>query len=50
LCLTLQALGERAAARAILERDLRWLLDRDPATLGSDQRQAREYVKAVVSG
>ncbi len=26
------------------ERDLLWLLDRDPATLGADQRKIREYV------
>ncbi len=31
-----------------LERDLFWLLDRDPATLGADQRQIREYVAGVV--
>jgi Tetratricopeptide repeat len=48
LCLTLEALDERAAARAVLERDLLWLLDRDPATLGADQRNAREYVAKIV--
>jgi hypothetical protein len=41
---TLQELEERAAARAVLERHLLWLLDCDPATLGADQRKAREYV------
>ncbi len=45
---TLQDLGEREAARAVLERDLRWLLDRDPATLGADQCKIREYVAQVV--
>jgi hypothetical protein len=45
---TLHDLGEREAARAVLERDLRWLLDRDPATLGADQRKIREYVAQVV--
>ena len=41
---TLQDLGERAAALAIPERDLLWLLDRDPATLGANQRKIREDV------
>jgi hypothetical protein len=45
---TLQDLGEREAARAVLECDLLWLLDRDPATLGADQRQIREMVAQVV--
>ncbi len=45
---TLEDLGEREAARAVLERDLLWLLDRDPATLGADQRQIREYVARQV--
>jgi Tetratricopeptide repeat len=39
---TLHDLGEREAARAVLERDLLWLLDRDSATLGADQRKIRE--------
>ena len=46
--LSVSGLGEHAAARDVLERDLLWLLDRDPATLGADQRQAREYVAQVV--
>ena len=41
---TLQTWVSAAAARAVLERDLLWLLDRDPATLGADQRKIREYV------
>jgi hypothetical protein len=41
-------LGEEQAARAVLEHDLLWLLDRDPATLGADQRKIREYVAQVV--
>jgi hypothetical protein len=45
---TLQDLGEREAARAVLERDLKWLLDRDPTTLGADQRKIREYVAQIV--
>ena len=41
---TLQDLGERAAALAIPERDLLWLLDRDPATLGpTSARFARTW-------
>jgi hypothetical protein len=41
---TLQDLGERDAARAVLERDLLWLLGRDPATLGADQRKIRDML------
>jgi len=48
LCVTLQALGERESARAVLDRDLLGLLDRDPATLGADQRQTREHVAEEV--
>jgi tetratricopeptide (TPR) repeat protein len=45
---TLRDLGKRAAARALLERDLLWLLDRDPDSLGAQQRQIREQVAQVV--
>src|SRR5271157_2796680 len=45
---TLHDLNERAAARAVLESDLLWLLDRDPTTLGADQRKIREYVAEEV--
>ncbi len=41
---TLQDLGERDAARAIFERDLLWLLRRDPATLDADQRKIRDLI------
>jgi tetratricopeptide (TPR) repeat protein len=44
LFLTLQNLGHVKAARAVVQRDLRWLLDRDPSTLGADQRNLRERV------
>jgi hypothetical protein len=44
LFLTLQDLGERDAAGAILERDLLWLRGRDPATLGADQREISEML------
>jgi hypothetical protein len=47
---TLQDLGEQAVARSILERDLFWLLDRDPASLGAEQRRIREYVARSVEG
>jgi hypothetical protein len=47
---TLHDLGEHTAARRILERDLLWLLARDPDTLGAEQRKIREYVKKVASG
>ena len=45
---TLRDLGEKDAASAVLERDLLWLLDRNPATLGADQRKIREYVAQLV--
>ena len=35
-------------ALTVLNRDLRWLLDRDPVTLGADQRKIREMVAQVV--
>jgi hypothetical protein len=44
---TLRDLGEREAAQVVIERDLLWLLDRDPATLGADQRKILEYVAQV---
>jgi hypothetical protein len=31
----------------VLERDLLWLLDRNPVTLGADQRKIREQVAQV---
>jgi hypothetical protein len=48
LCFTLHDLGEHNSARAVLQRDLLWLLDRNPATLGAMQRKIREYVAEVV--
>ncbi len=48
LFLTLYSLGEAAAARGVLNRNLLWLLDRDPATLGANQRNIREHVAQTV--
>jgi hypothetical protein len=45
---TLEDLGQHAAASAVLDRDLKWLLDRDPAGLGAAQREIRGYVAKVV--
>ena len=45
---TLQDLGEHAAARQLLERDLVWLLERDPGTLGAKQREIRDMVAMAV--
>jgi tetratricopeptide (TPR) repeat protein len=45
---TLRELGDSAKARTVLENDLLWLLDRDPASLGADQRRIREQVKEVI--
>ncbi len=44
---TLQELGD-PVAQSVLKSDLRWLLDRDPATLGARQREIREYVAQFV--
>ncbi len=41
-------LGRARGGTGRAERDLLWLLDRDPATLGADQRQIRENVAQVV--
>ena len=35
--------------RAVLKRDLLWLLDRDPAALDADQREVREYVAQTIN-
>jgi Tetratricopeptide repeat len=45
---TLRDLRKNEEARAVLERDLLWLLDRESATLGADQRKIREYVDQEV--
>jgi hypothetical protein len=37
-------MGERNAARAVRERELFWLLSREPAALGIDQRELREWL------
>lgn len=43
----LLALGEEEGARIILERDLLWLLDREPDTLTGPQRQIRQCLKSL---
>ena len=48
LFLTLRELGDFEAALTILKLDLLWLLDRDSATLGADQRKVRDMVAQVV--
>jgi hypothetical protein len=45
---TLQDSGEFAAALAVLKRDLLWLLNRDAAILGADQRTVRQYVAQAI--
>jgi len=45
---TLYELGESSGAHCVLERDLLWLLDRDPATLSAYQHKIREWVAEVV--
>jgi hypothetical protein len=45
---TLRDLGEHGAEGIVLKRDLLWLLDRDPGTLGSEQCTVREYVAEAV--
>ena len=44
----LRDMSDSARARTVLENDLLWLLDRDPASLGADQRRIRERVKEVI--
>jgi hypothetical protein len=39
---SLRDLGELAAGLAVLKRDLLWLLNRDAASLGADQRTVRQ--------
>jgi len=43
----LHDLSDSARARTVLENDLLWLLDRDPASLGADQRQIRDMVSQI---
>ena len=40
----LHALDDRAAARVVMERDLLWLLDCDPAGLGAIQREIHGFL------
>jgi uncharacterized protein (DUF2267 family) len=42
--LTLRAAGEQEAAARVFEECLRWLVERDAATLGVDQRKIRVMV------
>jgi tetratricopeptide (TPR) repeat protein len=44
LFIALQDSSDDAAARRVLNRDLRWLLDRNPTTLDAGQQKIREYV------
>jgi hypothetical protein len=37
-------MGDVDEAKKILENDLVWLLDRDPESLGADQRKIREMI------
>jgi TIR domain-containing protein/tetratricopeptide repeat protein/NB-ARC domain-containing protein len=48
LLTTLQQLEEHAAAHGVLADHLRWLAERDPATLGATQRTIRAYVRPLV--
>jgi hypothetical protein len=48
--LTLRDIGEQAAAASVFEKYLRWLVERDPATLGAAQRQIREGVLRFLAG
>jgi tetratricopeptide (TPR) repeat protein len=49
LLVILAEIGDRARAMTVLENDLLWLLGRDPASLGADQRRIREWIREVVS-
>ncbi|NIA12175.1 MAG: tetratricopeptide repeat protein, partial [Nitrospiraceae bacterium] len=41
---TYVAMGDSVGARTVLETDLLWLRDRDPASLGADQQKIREMI------
>jgi len=43
----LRDMSDSARAGTVLETDLLWLLDRDPASLGADQRRIRELVSQI---
>ena len=45
---TLVKIDDPVRARTVLETDLLWLLDSDPASLGADQRRIREQVKKAI--
>ncbi|MEA3323612.1 MAG: tetratricopeptide repeat protein [Euryarchaeota archaeon] len=47
LLTTLAKIDDPVRARTVLENDLIWLLDRDPASLGADQRWIREMVSQI---
>jgi tetratricopeptide (TPR) repeat protein len=44
----LREMGDSIGARTVLETDLCWLLDRDPATLGAYQQQIREMIIQLI--
>jgi hypothetical protein len=44
MLMTLVGMEDTSAARALVENDLLWLLDRDPNELGDTQRQIRKMV------
>jgi hypothetical protein len=48
LIMILQESRDYAGVREVLERDLLWLLARDPATLSADQRKVREVTDQLV--
>ncbi len=45
---TLLEMDDPANAMAVLENDLFWLMDRDPATLGTYQQKIREMILQVI--
>ena len=47
---SLIGLGDTKAARAVFKQDLMWLMDRDPETLGADQRKIREMLAQLPGG
>jgi hypothetical protein len=49
LYLTLKGLNQIDTARFLLHNHLLWLLDREPQTLGADQRQIREDLAQALS-
>jgi hypothetical protein len=50
LLIILIKMGDVDESKKILKNDLVWLLDRDPESLGADQRKIREMIIRILPG